>query len=230
MADDTAATFLVLIRHGDAGDPLPTVELDARRPLTPRGRKQSRRAGKALRRMGLAPCDVWTSRLRRASETVTAALGACGAAPLILRTSAMAPDADPQRIAKALARTPPAFSDREGPVLPPATSARPPSDVGGAPVPAPRPRVVPVRWIVGHDPHLTRVLAHLLGTSPDALRLSKGAFAVVALDARGPGAGAGTLVCLVPADGLKAIMRKKKGKKKSKPDRKPRPERRKGAR
>jgi len=222
MADDTAATFLVLIRHGDAGDPLPTVELDARRPLSPRGRKQARRAGKALRRMGLAPCDVWTSRLRRASQTVTVALGACGAAPLVLRTSAMAPDADPERIAKALAKTPPAVSDREGPVLPPIPGALPPGDVRVAP--APGPRIVPVRWIVGHDPHLTRVLAHLLGTSPDALRLSKGAFAVVALDARGPAAGAGTLVCLVPADGLKAILRRKKRKKKSKPGKKPRPE------
>lgn len=218
MAHDTAGTILVLIRHGDAGDPLPTPELDALRSLTPRGRKQARRVGKALRRMGLSPCDVWTSRLRRASETATVALGACGAAPRILPTAALSPDAEPLRITRALAKTPPVRDDLAGPVVAPAPSAAPPPEARETPAPSagPVPAPAPVRWLVGHDPHLTRLLARLLGAPPDALRLSKGAFAVVSLDARGPRPRAGTLVCLVPADGLKAFMRKKKRKKKQK--------------
>jgi len=74
------------------------------------------------------------------------------------------------------------------------------------------------------------VLAHLLGAPSDSLRLSKGSFAVVSLDARGPRAGAGTLVCLVQAEGLKSMLRKKKGKKKSKPGKKARPEKKKDLR
>ena len=51
------------------------------------------------------------------------------------------------------------------------------------------------------------------------------AAAVVSLDARGPAAGAGTLVGLVPADALKALTRKKKkkhGKRTARKDPKPR--------
>ncbi len=223
MANDPTTAILVLLRHGDAGEPLSTPELDTLRALTPRGRKQARRAGKALRRLGLAPSEAFTSRLRRANETLTVALEACGGAPLLHRTAALAPDADPARVAKALAAKPSAPHVPTAP--PPEASANTPVPGGMAegvpPGPAAArttgapaaPEAVPVRWLVGHDPHLTRLLAHLLGTAPEALRLSKGAFAVVSLDARGAAAGAGTLVCLVPADGLKALARKKqKGK------------------
>ena len=216
MASEPATTTLVLLRHGDAGDPLPSPELDTRRPLTPRGRKQARRAGKALARLGLAPTVAYASRLRRASETLAVALEACGGSPHVVRTAALTPDAEPTRAVRLLATAvradhvpaPPAVapSDAAG------TSATSPAGAGASHAGAP-PAPAPVRWLVGHDPHLTRLLAHLLGAAPEALRLSKGAFAVVSLDARGPAAGAGTLVGLVPADALKALTRKKKKKK-----------------
>ncbi len=230
MASEPATTTLVLLRHGDAGDALPSPELDTRRPLTPRGRKQARRAGKALARLGLAPTVAYASRLRRASETLAVALEACGGSPHVVRTAALAPDADPTRAVRLLATAFRADHDPVPPAVAPpdaaGTTATSPARSGAGASPAePPPAPAPVRWLVGHDPHLTRLLAHLLGAAPEALRLSKGAFAVVSLDARGPAAGAGTLVGLVPADALKALTRKKKkkhGKRTARKDPKPR--------
>src|SRR5262245_15702187 len=112
MRDDDGAaeprTILCVIRHGDAGDALAVPGRDALRPLTPKGKKQAKRAGKALARLGLAPRDVFTSRLTRAAETAEAAvLGAKSSAPTI-PTATLSPGAAPERVVKLLAETPPA--------------------------------------------------------------------------------------------------------------------------
>ena len=62
-----------------------------------------------------------------------------------------------------------------------------------------------VRWIVGHEPHLSRLAAFAVGAPADSIRLPKGAFALVAFDGRGPAEGAGVLTGLVDPDVLKAV-------------------------
>jgi phosphohistidine phosphatase SixA len=195
-------TVLVLLRHGDAGDALALPERDALRPLTPKGQKQARRAGKALARAGLLPRDVWTSRLVRAQETAGVALAAARATPRVTSTAALAPDAVPERILRALADTPPP----PPPVPDGAIAGRTTRRRGRAPRrPIDPPPVV--RWLVGHDPHLSRLVAMALGAPPTAIRMPKGACAVVAFDGRGPATGTGVLTSLVDPDLLKAIRR-----------------------
>ncbi len=202
-------TILVLVRHGDAGEALALPERDAVRPLTPKGRKQARRAGKALARMGLAPRDVWTSRLLRAQETARAAVAAAGegedVAARITSTAALAPDAVPERIVRALLDTPPPPPTPEAKAAPRSARGRRPAGRGprgpieAAPV---------VRWVVGHDPHLGRLAAFAIGAPPASIRLPKGAFAVLGFDGRGPGPGTGVLTHLFDPDGLKAVRRR----------------------
>jgi phosphohistidine phosphatase SixA len=178
-----AGSVLCLIRHGDAGDRLALPDRDALRPLTPKGRKQARRAGKALRRLGLCPRDAWTSRLVRAGETAKQATEGAKAAVPIVATAALAPTAEPERILVALAETPPPKTGRPA---------------GDAPA---------VRWLVGHDPHLTRLLGLLVAAQPMGLPLSKGAVAVVEF----PGEvapGAGRLVDLLSPAAVRALARK----------------------
>jgi phosphohistidine phosphatase SixA len=197
-------TLLVLLRHGDAGDALALPERDALRPLTSKGRKQARRAGKALARMGLVPRDVWTSRLVRASETAREALDAARSAARSMPTATLAPEASPERIVRALADTPP-------PPAPVGTKASKRTAVTPRPVgrgsrgPIESPPAV--RWLVGHDPHLVRLVALSTGAPAAAIRLPKGAFAVVAFDGRGPAAGTGTLMELIDPDALKAVSK-----------------------
>lgn len=193
-------TVLVLLRHGDAGDALAAPERDALRPLSAKGRKQSRRAGKALGHLGLAPRDVFTSRLARALETADvalAAVGAVGAEVRRLPTAALAPDAAPERIVRALLDTPPPAAPRG------AGHARP----GGPRASRPEPPAAVVRWLVGHEPHLSRLLAHLTGAPVAALELGKGGFAVVETDPRGPAEAGGRMRLLLAAEALKALRR-----------------------
>jgi len=56
---------LWLLRHGDAADGSP----DAERPLTKKGERQSRAAGRALKRLGVRPSACLTSPKVRAAET-----------------------------------------------------------------------------------------------------------------------------------------------------------------
>lgn len=189
--------LLVVVRHGDAGDALAAADRDALRPLTPKGRKQSKRAGRALARLGLVPSDVWTSRLPRAVETAALALRATGAAEGVRTTpsATLAPDAAPERILRALADTPPLAAPRPRP-----HGHRP---HGRA---TPKPATTPViRWVVGHEPHLSRLLAHLIGASAAALDVGKGAVAVVEGDGRGWVAGGCRLRLLVGAEGLRSL-------------------------
>ena len=61
---------LVLIRHGDAGDPDPGRYPDDRlRPLTPKGEHEHRVVGQILAGMGLGFTHLLTSPLRRAHQT-----------------------------------------------------------------------------------------------------------------------------------------------------------------
>lgn len=186
-------TVLCLIRHGDAGDRLALPDRDALRPLTPRGRKQARRAGKALRRLGLCPRDAWASRLVRAAETAKQAIEGAKASVPVLSTAALSPTADPARIVEALAETPPISKGARA-----AQGAAEPA-AGDAPA---------VRWLVGHDPHLTRLLGLLVAAQPMGLPLSKGAVAVVEFAGGEVAPGAGRLVDLLSPAAVRALSRR----------------------
>ncbi len=189
-------TFLVLLRHGDAGDAFTSAARDALRTLTVQGRKQARRAGKALVHLGLAPRDVWTSPLVRAVETADVALAVFDGTVRRVTTVALAPDAPPEHVVRAL---------RE----PPAPHRRPSADARPAGPRASRPAGAPsvVRWLVGHEPHLSRLLGHLTGAPPAAVVLPKGAFAVLETNGRGPVEGGARVLLLVAPDALKALRR-----------------------
>lgn len=60
---------LYLLRHADAGDPEAWQGPDAARPLSDKGRKQSRRLGEHLAAIGFSADGVITSPKIRASET-----------------------------------------------------------------------------------------------------------------------------------------------------------------
>ncbi len=71
-------TELHLLRHADAGDPEAWGGDDAARPLSEKGRGQSRRLGRFLASSGFRPDAIVTSPKVRAAETariVAAALG-----------------------------------------------------------------------------------------------------------------------------------------------------------
>jgi phosphohistidine phosphatase len=61
--------LLHLLRHADAGDPETWEGPDAARPLSDKGRKQSKRLGEHLARMGFQADVFITSPKLRASET-----------------------------------------------------------------------------------------------------------------------------------------------------------------
>ena len=174
---------LCLIRHGDAGDPSLNRLRDAERALSDKGRRQARSAGKALKRLGLLPSAVWASPLRRAEETAKIAARVAKTAERET-TVALSPDADPAAIVRLLAATP---ASR-------ATRALPHEE---EPV---------VRWLVGHEPHLSRLVHHLTGVPPAGLRFAKGAVAIVEV-AHGLAAGAGRLTAFLPPSALRGIRR-----------------------
>ncbi len=66
-----------LLRHGDAADGTP----DAERPLTDKGRRQSRAAGRALKVLGVSLDACMTSPKVRAAETAELACEELGADP-----------------------------------------------------------------------------------------------------------------------------------------------------
>jgi phosphohistidine phosphatase len=61
--------FLHLLRHADAGDPTAWAGDDAARPLSERGRRQSKRLGRALAAIGFRPDLLITSPKVRSVET-----------------------------------------------------------------------------------------------------------------------------------------------------------------
>ena len=198
---ETARTVLVVLRHGDAGDAFALPLRDAQRMLTPKGRKQARRAGKVLAKLGLKPRDVWTSGLARAAETARLAMKSAKSDARTMNTAALKSDAVPDRIARALHETPPPPPPQE---TPPATPRR-------RRTPSARRRPVAsepvVRWVVGHEPHLSRFVGFLTGSPQAAFDLKKGAFAVLECDGRGPVAGGARLSMLVPPDTVRAAKK-----------------------
>jgi phosphohistidine phosphatase len=66
-----------LLRHGDAADGTP----DAERPLTDKGRRQSRAAGEALQALGVALDACLTSPKVRAAQTAELACAGLGIDP-----------------------------------------------------------------------------------------------------------------------------------------------------
>lgn len=176
---DPPRSTLVVVRHGDAGEPVADPARDGKRALSEKGRKQARRAGRALARLELLPRDVWTSHLVRAVETAAVARAEAGSPAPVVESDAAGPDALPERLARALRDTPP--PDGEGPL---------------------------VRWVVGHEPHLSRLLGYLVGAPAGAFDVRKGAVAVVSCDGRGPVAGACRLEFLAGPDAVRAIARR----------------------
>ncbi len=61
--------LLDLLRHADAGDPMAWDGPDATRPLSDKGRKQSKRLGEHLATLGYKPDAVITSPKLRAEQT-----------------------------------------------------------------------------------------------------------------------------------------------------------------
>ena len=72
---------LYLLRHADAGDPATWVGEDADRPLSKKGRKQSRRLGSHLDALGLEVTAILTSPKVRAADTARLVGKALGVKP-----------------------------------------------------------------------------------------------------------------------------------------------------
>jgi len=79
--DDGSASAdveLYLLRHAHAGNPSEWTGDDARRPLSPKGRRQSERLGQFMAQRGLSPDSIVTSpklRARQTAEIFADALG-----------------------------------------------------------------------------------------------------------------------------------------------------------
>jgi phosphohistidine phosphatase SixA len=174
-------TTVCLIRHGDAGEPVADPRRDRERRLTAKGRRQSALAGAALDRLGLRPRVVVTSRLARATETAAAALAAAGAKARTLRDDALEPHAPPEDAAEAI--------DAAWREAGPRRAGR-------------RGRVV---WMVGHDPHLSRLAAFWLAAGEAAVLLKKGAVAVLRCEGA-PARGAARLTALWQPKDLKRLL------------------------
>ncbi len=70
MSDQAAPSVqLYLLRHAHAGEPAEWEGDDDQRPLTRKGRRQSKRLGTFMRAVGLKPDALVTSPLVRAAET-----------------------------------------------------------------------------------------------------------------------------------------------------------------
>jgi phosphohistidine phosphatase len=91
--------MLFLIRHAHAV----TASEDPLRPLSPRGVADCERLARFFRRNGLlAPAQVWHSPLARSRETVTRLFPALGLDPLVVETSGLLPEDDPEPMSRRL--------------------------------------------------------------------------------------------------------------------------------
>jgi phosphohistidine phosphatase len=86
-----------LLRHGDAAEGSP----DAERPLTEKGKEQSRAAGRALKNLGVKPVACLTSPKVRALETAKIACEELGVEPQLEPKLAGGPF-DPEALAAGL--------------------------------------------------------------------------------------------------------------------------------
>ena len=191
--------FLCVMRHADAGDALADSERDALRPLSEKGRRQAKRTGKALRRLGLAPADVFSSRLVRALATAGVALRGAKSKARVVPTATLSPGADPERIVRLLVETPPAAPEETGAGKPS------PRRAAGRRMAAPLAGPV-VRWVVGHEPALSRLVGFLTAAQPQGVELKKGAVAVLECGPDGPEAGGCRLTALLSPDAVRALL------------------------
>jgi phosphohistidine phosphatase len=86
-----------LLRHGDAAEGSP----DAERPLTEKGKEQSRAAGRALKKLGVKPAACLTSPKVRALDTAKIACEELGVEPQLEPKLAGGPF-DPEALAAGL--------------------------------------------------------------------------------------------------------------------------------
>ena len=89
--------MLWLLRHGDAAEGSP----DAERPLTEKGKEQSRAAGRALKELGVKPAACLTSPKVRALDTARLACEELGIEPQLEPKLAGGPF-DPEALAAGL--------------------------------------------------------------------------------------------------------------------------------
>jgi phosphohistidine phosphatase len=184
---DEPMTVLCVIRHGDAGAHLALPQRDRQRPLTDKGKRQSKRAGRVLARLGLSPHEIWSSKLVRAVETAELAAKGAESRAARIETADLAPDAAPARFVTALGERPaaPRSKPRRG-----RTAEAAATDV---------------LWVVGHEPHLSLLIGYVTGAPPRAFLLGKGAVAVIEFPGRVVAAGAGRVTLFVAAGALKEL-------------------------
>jgi len=143
---------LHLLRHGIAVDrDDPNCPPDPERPLTPDGRKRTRRSGTGLRVLGVTPAAVWSSPYVRAQETARIVAEILDfPSNRIFLSKALLPDADPADVLSELA------GDTAAEVL-----------------------------LVGHAPHLDRLVARILGARASVTSLRKAGAASLEVDLGG---------------------------------------------
>ena len=96
---------LYFLRHADA---LPG-EDDVARPLSPLGRKQSRKVGRFLKGAGVDFDAAWSSPLDRAVQTAEIVMDLCGSARLSI-TEALVNEVSPSRFDRWLRGIPPGMN------------------------------------------------------------------------------------------------------------------------
>jgi phosphohistidine phosphatase SixA len=186
---DDFPVIVCVVRHGHAGGHASDPGRDRARRLTAKGRSQAERAGRALGRLRLGPDAVLTSHLPRAAETASLARRACGAdeTPTV-RSEALEPDARPEETDRAVSAAKREHRRR-----------------------ARGERTSPfVAWVVGHDPHLSRLVAHWIGAPASAVPLGKGALAVVAFATAAPSRAGGRLLFLAQPRQARRILRRRR--------------------
>jgi phosphohistidine phosphatase len=96
----------ILFRHGIALDRQDWDGQEALRPLTPEGKKKTRKALAGLRRIGVVPTHIFSSPLARALETAQLARQTFAMRGDILIRDALLPDAPPDELLAVLAALP----------------------------------------------------------------------------------------------------------------------------
>jgi len=96
----------ILFRHGIALDPQDWKEAEALRPLSPDGKKKTRKAVAGLRRLGVTPTQLWSSPLTRAIQTAELIRSTFRLREDIQIHDALLPDAPPEELMKVVASLP----------------------------------------------------------------------------------------------------------------------------
>ena len=102
----TASMECILFRHGIAVERADWDGEETLRPLTPAGRKKSRKAVAGLRRLGVSPTHLFSSPLARALQTAQLARKAFGMRDEIAVKKELLPDAPPAELLVLLASLP----------------------------------------------------------------------------------------------------------------------------